>query len=355
MNELQLIPNPDNLPNAVTSGYQQQNNNIFTIQTGIDTTEPYDNGNGVITIPAGGIVENNGVMFKIAENVILNKPNIDTAYFVEIIDHGNGNASFGLVTRPGAWNSGKKGCYTQLNRRVLNWVSTGNLDNPSNTSYINHWNLKGTYNVQLPFGFFYIQLRSGLGAMNLDSRNPTKYESFDFIYFNNKTKNKILKIGGNGQSGKISEGWQGFCGGGEATEFENYKTKNTPFGKRNAGNTNSTHRTPFISGTPFNGWRSPTDTLDTLTLEVRPVNNGFGSNGYGNDGGEGMYSLPNIQTSDNTFFTINGRDTTGRNTTFRLFASGVNSVNYNGGAGGDGGSVMLDGTEGGYCEIRSVT
>jgi len=104
MNELQLIPNPDNLPNAVTSGYQQQNNNIFTIQTGIDTTEPYDNGNGVITIPAGGIVENNGVMFKIAENVILNKPNIDTAYFVEIIDHGNGNASFGLVTRPGAWN-----------------------------------------------------------------------------------------------------------------------------------------------------------------------------------------------------------------------------------------------------------
>ncbi|MCL2765607.1 MAG: hypothetical protein FWD40_10065, partial [Treponema sp.] len=86
--------NPDNVPKEVTSGYQRQNTNIYAIQMGIDTTEPYDNGAGIITIPAGDIVEMNGAMFKIITTITLPKPDPSIAYWIAISD--NGNAS--LVT-----------------------------------------------------------------------------------------------------------------------------------------------------------------------------------------------------------------------------------------------------------------
>jgi hypothetical protein len=63
--ELMSLPNPDNMPGAISSDYPRQNTNIFALQTGLDTTEPVDNDNGTITIPAGGLVELNGVIFKL--------------------------------------------------------------------------------------------------------------------------------------------------------------------------------------------------------------------------------------------------------------------------------------------------
>jgi hypothetical protein len=59
-NEFTLLPNPDNTPGAVSTGYQRQNTNLFCLYTGLDTTEPFDNGNGTITIPAGGLVGSQG-------------------------------------------------------------------------------------------------------------------------------------------------------------------------------------------------------------------------------------------------------------------------------------------------------
>ena len=128
MSDLKQLPNPDNVPGAVSTGYQRQNTNMFALQTGIDTTEPYDDGAGVISIPAGGVVEFNGVMFKVIENVTLAKPDIYTAYWVEVVDNGDATATFNLVTRPGKWNPAKQGCYTENNNRTLNWVSLGDVD-----------------------------------------------------------------------------------------------------------------------------------------------------------------------------------------------------------------------------------
>ena len=132
MNELQQLSNPDNVPGAVTTGYQRQNTNIFAIQTGLDTTEPFDNGNGLITVPAGGVIEVNGVMFKIVTDVALTKPDANTAYWVEVIDNGDETATFNLTTRPGKWNPSKQGCYTENNNRTLNWVSLGNFNESTN-------------------------------------------------------------------------------------------------------------------------------------------------------------------------------------------------------------------------------
>ena len=102
MNELQIMPNPQNVPNTVEDSYQLQNVNIAAVQTGLDTTEPYDNGAGIITVPMGGIVEVNGVMFKIASDVTVVKPDAGTACWLEVITSpDNQTASLGAVARPG--------------------------------------------------------------------------------------------------------------------------------------------------------------------------------------------------------------------------------------------------------------
>ncbi|MDR1390677.1 MAG: hypothetical protein LBJ31_11970, partial [Treponema sp.] len=91
-NELFFLPNPDNIPGAVSSGYQRQNTNMYALQTGTDTTEPYDNGQGVVSIPAGGIVEINGQMAVLGVSVALTKPDPGTAYWVAAADNGDGTA-----------------------------------------------------------------------------------------------------------------------------------------------------------------------------------------------------------------------------------------------------------------------
>jgi hypothetical protein len=116
-NELQQLPNPDNVPGAVTTGYQRQNTNMYAIQTGIDTTEPVDNGNGVITIPTGGIVEVNGVLYKLVSDIVLQKPNTNTCYWIAINTNDDNTANAELVTRPGRWNPLKQGCYLNNNNR----------------------------------------------------------------------------------------------------------------------------------------------------------------------------------------------------------------------------------------------
>jgi hypothetical protein len=171
MNEFQLLPNPTNVPEAVSTGYQRQNTNMFAIQTGLDTTEPYDDGAGIIEIPAGGIVELNGVMFKLTADIALTKPDANTAYWAAVSDNGDGTANITLVTRPGAWNPAKKGCYTDAGARTLNWVSLGNLDNPTESDIANLPTVKGKYTVNLKKGWYYTGLSSGLGGGNGNSGN----------------------------------------------------------------------------------------------------------------------------------------------------------------------------------------
>jgi hypothetical protein len=123
-NELQILLNPDNIPGAVLSGYQRQNTNIFAIQTGLDTTSPYDNGDGTITIPEGGIIEYNGSLFKIIQNVLLTKSISSGQYFIGIEDNDDGTGNFILFDTPGSFNPAKNAYYNN-DKRILNWVSNG--------------------------------------------------------------------------------------------------------------------------------------------------------------------------------------------------------------------------------------
>jgi hypothetical protein len=164
-NEFSQLPNPTNVPEEVSSGYQRQNTNMFAIQTGLDTTAPYDNGSGVITIPAGGVVEVNGVLFKLTANVTLNKSNQNTCYWIAITGNGNGTASASLVTRPGAWRHDKLGCYRTDGKRTLNWISLGTLASLTESTVFSQ-NVKGRWEIQLPKGWYYIYLASGKGGGN---------------------------------------------------------------------------------------------------------------------------------------------------------------------------------------------
>ena len=173
-NEFQKLPNPDNVPGAVTSGYQRQNTNLYVLQTGLDTTEPYDDGEGAISIPAGGIVDVNGVLFKLTADVVLGKPNAGTCYWVAIADNGDGTTTPSLVTRPGAWDSAKKGCYTEDNKRTLNWVSLGQTSY-SGLPLTKTFNTKGMHTWRGKTGWYYIILKSGLGGGNGGSGSGRNY------------------------------------------------------------------------------------------------------------------------------------------------------------------------------------
>jgi hypothetical protein len=146
-NEFQLLPNPDNIPGAVSSGYQRQNTNIFSLQTGLDTTEPFDNEDGTITIPEGGIVEINGSLFKLISTVTISKTDSNVANWIAVMDNGDGTAALSAVTRPGVWNPTKKGCYRSDDSRTLNWVSLGIPDGSLGTAIFSK-TTKGTENVR---------------------------------------------------------------------------------------------------------------------------------------------------------------------------------------------------------------
>jgi len=74
----------------------------------IDTTAPFDNGTSV-TIPLGGVVETNGVMYRIVNEITLAKPDANVAYWVAVVPGADGlTAIFELRARPDAWDCEKR-------------------------------------------------------------------------------------------------------------------------------------------------------------------------------------------------------------------------------------------------------
>jgi hypothetical protein len=221
MNEFHIMRNPDNVPGAVSSGYQRQNNNLYALQTGMDTTEPYDNGQGVITIPADGVVDLNGVLFKLTADIVLQKSDPDTCYWVAIEDGGQGTASAKLVTRPGAWSPAWQGCYTfDSNMRTLNWVSLGELANLTEEPIFSQ-NVKGRWEVPLRKGWYYADLASGKGGGDASGRQggvATVSKTLRFPFFHDGKKPVRVKVGGDGFNGGTSPSNGGFGGGSGAGE-----------------------------------------------------------------------------------------------------------------------------------------
>jgi len=167
------INNPSQLPQGVVEGYQQQSTNMFAARVGLDTTAPFDNGT-VITIPVGGVVEVNGVMYSVASEWSQTKPNADTAYWIAVVPSEDGlTASFELVTRPGVWSPERNGSYFTSgdfnNCRTLNWVSRGVLVNAPTTAAAREWetlSIRGRNTASLAAGWKFVSLTSGGGGGN---------------------------------------------------------------------------------------------------------------------------------------------------------------------------------------------
>jgi hypothetical protein len=120
-NEFQLLPNPTNVPEAVSTGYQRQNINFFALQTGLDTTNPVitNDGNSIF-IPAGGIIEANGSLFKLLNDTSIDIPDINNDYYMRVTDNGDGTATLSLTEDYPTFIPSKNGWYTADNERVLN-------------------------------------------------------------------------------------------------------------------------------------------------------------------------------------------------------------------------------------------
>jgi hypothetical protein len=361
---LQQLPNPTQLPLAVTEGYQRQNTNMYAIQTGLDTTEPYDNGSGTITIPMGGIVEVNGVLFKVFQNVLLTKTNNNTAYWIEIITNDDGTANFALVTRPGVWNPDKQGCYRTNNRRTLNWVSRGipsSLNN-ANERVLNK-TTKGIENLYLQKSWYYVDLRSGSGSGDGESGSggiggaggvASVYNSINYIFFNNDNLLRHnVKVGGSGFNGgnggnggtavipangapgsSGSPGGGGGSGGGEESTFDNITTGYVLSGSGDGGNNAGRNGSSGSSGSAGSNYA------------------GGGNGGFAGNGGSGGNGYGFLSGGG-------GRGGNGGNGGNGAGGSGAPSVNGgNGGVGGSGGvggqyggMRPVDNSAAGYCNI----
>jgi hypothetical protein len=68
-NNFQLLPNPTFIPEAVSTGYQRQNTNLFAAQTGLDNAIFSTNNNSVVK--AGSVLEYNGALYKILTDIDL--------------------------------------------------------------------------------------------------------------------------------------------------------------------------------------------------------------------------------------------------------------------------------------------
>ena len=66
----QILRNPTQYPEGDVEGYGRQNVNIAAVRVGLDTTNPFDNGT-TITVPTGGVVESNGILYRITQPITI--------------------------------------------------------------------------------------------------------------------------------------------------------------------------------------------------------------------------------------------------------------------------------------------
>jgi hypothetical protein len=350
-NELQLLPNPDNIPGAVSTGYQRQNTNMFTIQTGLDTTEPFDNGNGTITIPEGGIVEVNGSLFKLTDAVTINKPNQAAAYWIAVSDNGDGTADITPVTRPGVWNPSKQGCYRSDGSRTLNWVSLGNLQNLIESVMFSR-TVKGTFPLSLSKGWYYADLASGLGGgggsdgelfYNGGGGVASSFLSKQKILFIDKQKNITIKIGGSG--------WNGGNGGGGGVRAITTPSSLIIYGGGGGGGGSGGGEASYIKELDMdtgeslggNGGSGGTGNNPNFFPKYYCGGGGGGGGQFAGSGGsvESSFSLPG--SSGSSLLGSNGVDMTGGNGGRGGNGGDAFSGVGGGGAGGGGGSIGYNG------------
>ena len=123
-NEIAIINQPDSIPGAVSTGYTRQNVINEAIRNGIDRTVPYGSDTDEVTLPVGGPVDVNGVLYSITTPATLSGIAADTDYYI-YLDGSGDTLTPTLTTDPGTFDASKNARYTAGGYRILNWVLRG--------------------------------------------------------------------------------------------------------------------------------------------------------------------------------------------------------------------------------------
>ena len=113
----------DNTPTAfVSTGYQAQNTTHEAVYNGIDSTTVEIASATQITIPIGGVVDVDGILYAITVAATLALPASDTNYYIHLTGVSPGPFTLALSTSAGTYDPVKKARYSGSGERILDWI-----------------------------------------------------------------------------------------------------------------------------------------------------------------------------------------------------------------------------------------
>jgi hypothetical protein len=341
-----IIPNPDNVPGAVSSGYQRQNTLIFASMVGFCNINMSTSG----VVSRGSIIEINGSLARSFENEgvsgLSSIPNNSIFYIYAVPISATEVIYQASISAP-TWSTEKCGYYYNANRAVLRAFKDANgnitgvtiMDDPLSSDMppniggvlVFSINYRSHTRITLDPGWFRYEMMSGLGNGNggdgyrslgplggggAGAAGVASTSFFRSAVFRHQGGEILIHVGGNGYNGQSGDrapntaeygGGGGGSGAGEETYImigsSLYTTGKVESGKGgNAGGGGNTEGTPGNgqSGTYFGLDVSAYNSIDNggfLTITPR---RGFATphEDYGGCGGNGYSTagaIPEVQ------------------------------------------------------------
>jgi len=176
------MPNPDNIPGGVTSGYQRQNTLLYASMVGF--LNIHMSNDGIISV--GTVFEFNGVMIKVDEPELvqgIDLLQLNSVFFVYAVPVSLTEVSFVANGTIPTWDTTKCGWYdSNGNRALLRCVTNSNrnisgvmkmtdvlqANVPPNTGgeLLRTWNTRTHESYWLDMGWYRYEMASGLGRGN---------------------------------------------------------------------------------------------------------------------------------------------------------------------------------------------
>jgi hypothetical protein len=176
-----LIPNPTNIPEEVSTGYQRQNILVYASMVGFSNINMSNTG----VISAGSIIEINGTLVRsYANENVLGMGSIpqNSIFFIYAVPISETEIEYQASTNVPTWNTEKCGYYNNSNRAVIRASKDtgGNVygvikmndilysDIPANTggSLIYSKNVRSHDRITANAGWYRYEMSSGLGKGN---------------------------------------------------------------------------------------------------------------------------------------------------------------------------------------------
>jgi hypothetical protein len=232
-----IIPNPDNVPGAVSSGYQRQNTLIFASMVGFCNINMSTSG----VISRGSIIEINGSLARSFNNEgvsgLSSIPNNSIFYIYAVPISATEVVYQASISAP-TWSTEKCGYYYNANRAVLRAFKDANgnitgvtiMDDPlssdmppnSGGTLVFSRNYRSHTRITLDPGWFRYEMTSGLGNGNGGDgykRTGVNYPGsgaagvastsyFRSAVFRHQGGEILIHVGGNGYNGQAGGGGQ---------------------------------------------------------------------------------------------------------------------------------------------------